>query len=189
MSAAGELIRAVTMTSIVLFVTGCSSGSETLADATSEEPSAVAATEAAYASPTAATTTVSDYLAAKISVHRNVSEWLEDWDEYGCSALIADIDISCGLQLVTAGMISDTVMLVLEGAQKPGVPAYIGPPPRELEAVIDSTLSSAESVKETSEQWQSLECPGSSLCANRALFTEMAMTELQDSLDAWELYR
>ncbi|HEY8453865.1 MAG TPA: hypothetical protein VIL54_17010, partial [Natronosporangium sp.] len=60
--------------------------------------------------------------------------------------LTEDQGLACRVYPLTLDAEAKTLVLKLTGAQKPGVPAYIGPPPAEIERLVADTIAAAEAV-------------------------------------------
>jgi hypothetical protein len=58
---------------------------------------------------------------------------------------------SVPIQLLTLGTEGKILALHLEGAAKPGVPAFIGAPPKEIERLVADTRQAAQAVADLGE--------------------------------------
>lgn len=162
-----------------------------LAACGSQTPVASTATESAEARPATATATasVADYMAATMSARNGVDKWLSDWNENTCSSLSLE-HMPCYLIMMRAGSIAGIVESTISGIQKEGVPAYVGAPPAELaSSALPKTIAAADKAVSVTDEWATADCPDDYECVNVTLRTEMAMEQMLDSIDAWELYR
>lgn len=174
----------VPMLVLPLLVAGCASDTST------------AATESqmASATPTTAATTddgryegdIRDYGEIASEQERSVTEWRADWEENNCFSQVGQNPL-CMANVISAGFVSQTVSLSFEGAQKPGVPAYIGDVPKEGEWLTETTIEKADEAHALAEQWKTLDCETDLVACQvdgRALAS--AMEDLETKLMEWD---
>lgn len=182
--AVGSLIA---MTALLL--AGCSS--DTSAPESSASPVASqAAQESATVSPeTSNFGSVADYKSVAQPFVADIEESIEKFDEYHCFNFPDAFEENlCNATIVSAGMRAKTVSIALRGAMKPGVPAYIGDLPAELQNVMDKTLDAADEASSVAEEWSDEECPSGSTCRALNIKTPNAFDGLHDELVTWSNY-
>ena len=169
----------VTLAAAALIVTGCAAPSESSED----DAQPVAETETPGAG-------AEEFASLIAETRRDVDEWLDTWDENGCSSLgvSTGTDImACEMSLISGGLIADTAEIRMEGATKEGVPAYIGQPPENISIIWDSTKAAAAAASDAGEEIPD-DCAASDECAGAVMNFLMAMDDLQGKYDAWEPY-
>ncbi|MGZ1491149.1 hypothetical protein [Brevibacterium sediminis] len=152
----------------------------------SSEP---AETDAQPVADTEESGATAEQFASLISEERRaVDEWLEDWDDNTCSTLsVADGDPLCEVSLTSGSLVADTAKIVMEGATKEGVPAYIGQPPEEIASIWQETFDAATAASEAGEAIPD-DCSTSDDCVGKVMDFTMAMDDLQGKYDAWAPY-
>lgn len=132
---------------------------------------------------------VADYKSVAQPFVAEIGQSMDKLDEFHCFNLPdADVVPLCNATILSAGMQAKTVGLSLRGAMKPGVPAYIGDLPPELETVMDKTLTAADGASAAAESWSDADCPDSSNCRRLGLDVSMAFEDLSDQLGTWTNY-
>lgn len=159
--------------------TGCSaSGEPTTTDA---QPAAEAETSGPASE---------EFASIIAQSRRDVDEWLDTWDENGCSSIgiTTGTDImACELSLISGGLIAETSRLKLDSATKIEAPAYIGDPPDEINIIWQSTEDAATAASEAGENLPDV-CESDEGCGRKIIDFLMAMEDLQSSYDSWEPY-
>lgn len=141
----------------------------------------------AVESETAAAGVSSEQFASIIAESRRpVDEWLENWQNGGCSAVAVEQgDPLCSSYLVSGKLTAETAKLKMEGATKPGVPAYIGEPPSDVAIVWGSTEDVAAAAADAGAALPE-DCSADAECVNKVFVFVSAMRDLQSKYDAWE---
>lgn len=129
-------------TALIALVAGCSSTNPGSAAARS----ATAAVSTAVSTPTrtATTATVTQYASALNGPISGVQDTWQTYTDAGC--LIDNSEFACTVTPLTLNAEAETIVLVIDGSAKPGVPAYIGPPPAEIAKLVADTRADAEQV-------------------------------------------
>ncbi|MEL7584897.1 hypothetical protein [Brevibacterium casei] len=128
-----KLFVAVVAASFI--ITGCSAEEET------SEATGPAAAEAEAASPAA-----EEFASIIAEGRRDVDDWLETWDENGCSPMgVANgTDImACELSLISGSLIAETKRLELDSATNENSLVYLGDPPVSIAVIWQSTEDAA----------------------------------------------
>jgi len=109
------------------------------------EPTAQPTTETSpTAEPTSPdTATVGQYAGL---VNAEATDLRETWAYFEECSLDEDLSVACVLRILSLDMQAQLLVLVLDGAMKPGVPAYIGAPPPEIEALVADTREAAQAL-------------------------------------------
>ncbi|MGP9781084.1 hypothetical protein CQ010_04025 [Arthrobacter sp. MYb211] len=132
---------------------------------------------------------IADYKSVALPLASNIEETLDAFDEYHCFNLPDPHEETlCMATIFSAGMKAKTVTASLEGAKKPGVPAYIGDLPDELDTVMSKTLDASEEAEIAADSWDEANCPGATECHKIGLDISMAFDDLHDRLVSWGNY-
>jgi hypothetical protein len=124
-----------------------------LAACTSANTRAVA-TPAASPSPTVSTATIAQY-ASKLN--GPLKNFRDPWTKYEDECMLVDNPPArCALYVLTMNIVAATIQSVINGAVKPGVPAFIGQPPPELVALVAETLQDATVLESETRQPENL---------------------------------
>lgn len=125
----------------------------------------------------------------------SLSKTLDEMTGDNCSwSSPGEVDVrpgymTCGMGVLSLNMQAQTLGIVLQGAQKPGVPAYIGAPPAEILRLVDDTMASADALATASEAANPCTLPAATDDCVRTLFQfSSAMKDMQAQLAAWRPY-
>jgi hypothetical protein len=135
------------------------------------------------AQPAASTTatktaTVQQYASAVSPPIKGLRDSYATYRSNLCAARDASSStLVCDLTVMSLGTDAKTLSLVLTGAVKPGVPAYIGPPPAEIEKLVSDTIRAADTVA------SALDSDGK---AGPEFF--LVVSSLMTTLDRWDPY-
>ena len=177
---------------LVMALAGCAGASEA--------PSGVVATSASPTTPSPPTTTTADatvaqYASIVAKQQASMVKTLDDLLSDNCDwTTPGKVDRrpgygSCGMQMMTANFAAQTLHLVLEGAQKPGAPAYIGTPPDEIKSIVADTMTAADTLVNASENAKSCtNTPAPADCPKSLFEVFRAMTGMQAQFAAWGPY-
>jgi hypothetical protein len=139
-------------------VTACGSDSDTAGETSTTAPAAASTTTSHTAATTASVATTTTALVATTSQYGSIvaqydTDLLTALDEsQPCIFRDVDCDVPAALSTYRLSIQAKTLVLALEGAAKPGVPAYIGAPPAELQHLYDETITNAREVGDAAEQ-------------------------------------
>ena len=150
-------------------------------------------TEATSATPEEDTATVEQYasIVAKNQDLKKQIGTMSDCDWLGSGALDADpASIVCQAGVLTLSFQAETLSTSLKSAQKPGVPAFIGPPPDEIEPLVADTVSASDALAKSASAANKAGCEQSAAGKCTALRVDVmqAMSDLKRELYAWEPY-
>lgn len=161
-------------TALILLLSACSSG----------EPASVPSTNEVQTSGAS----VQQFASVIAESRGDVDDWLADWHEATCSTLATESgDPTCQALLLGGGLTAETAKLKIEGATKPGVPAYIGEPPEEIAIIRGATEKVAVAAADAGEALPD-DCSADSECVKKVFAFVTAMEDLQSKYDAWEPY-
>ena len=141
------------------------------------------------ASPTEDTYgSVADYKSVALPLQKDFEEIMDKLEASYCFSSPLEDDVAlCNAMMVAAGFQGEIVGTSLRGAQKEGVPAYIGDLPPELDGIMQNTLRSADAVVEAAENWEEADCPDGPDC-RLGMITGRVMDNLLDDLTNWNNY-
>jgi hypothetical protein len=146
------------------------SGPETGGTATNLSSSAPPA-----ASPSELVATVQQYAGV---VNSSMKEIRDTWQKYqaeGCHIGVSSLP--CKLMPMTLDTLAQTLAIKLTSAAKPGIPAYIGKPPSEIEKLVTNTMSAVQAVDASIDE-----------SGQPAAGMSFAVNDLMDVLDRWDPY-
>jgi hypothetical protein len=128
-------------------------------------------------SPTGQVATVGQYAGV---VNAAAGDYAETWSEFSIQCLVPPTldDPLCQLKMLGLDANANTIALSLTGAAKPGVPAYIGAPPAEIEKLVADTTAAAQVVADVITD-DTTANPGELFAAGN---------RLEDVLERWEPY-
>jgi len=110
---------------------------------------AAATTPTASPSPTVQTATIGQYAGL---VNASNSDIRESWSGYERNCLLRATPLAtCPVVILTLGITAQGLMFKLRGAAKPGVPAYIGAPPAEIERLVADTDTAAQKLSDVAQ--------------------------------------
>jgi hypothetical protein len=96
-------------------------------------------------SPTASTATITQY-ASKLN--GPLKDFRGTWQKYEDACILGDpTAIACVLYVQTINLEMKTIQSVIEGATTKGVPAFIGNPPAEINALVVETDTVASNLE------------------------------------------
>ncbi|PWF82340.1 hypothetical protein DEJ38_06485 [Kocuria rosea] len=173
----------VPLLTLSLLLAGCADDTSTAAiepQTASQAPSTAAATDdGGYEGD------IRDYGEIASEQERSVTEWRADWEESNCFSQVGQSPF-CMAHVTAAGFISQTVSVNFEGAQKPGVPAYIGDVPEEGKWLTETTIEKADEAHALAEGWQELDCTTElAACQVDGRRLAGAMEDLETKLMEW----
>lgn len=115
-------------------------------------PAAETSTPAPAATSTAPTATVGQYAGL---VNASMTDIRSTWADYdrGCW-LRPTKPAACPIRVLTLGVSAQGLTFKLRGAAKPGVPAYIGAPPAEIERLVADTDAAAQKLSDVAQGTQ-----------------------------------
>ncbi len=178
-----KVLGAVALAAVLL--TGCSS---TGTQPTAASPTASSPSPSSTPSKTPSASKA-DYGRVLLKVQAGVDEYVSDWKKYTCSSgSVAQGDPLCFAIAMRAESVASLVGISLKGAQQPKSPSYIGAPPSELTKVVQTTVAASDEAVNAAKEWRAANCPKDYACTNKTLMLDMAMTDLQTEMKAWELY-
>lgn len=180
---------------LIVVLSGCASGTPGIG-ASPRVPASVSSSTASGSSTSAdsepaATTAQYASLVAKqrATLDKHLEEMLGadcDWSSPG------QVDRP-GLVVCTMGTLgmewgAETLNLVLEGAQKPGVPAYVGAPPAEIQTLVTDTVTASTTLVKAAKAADDCVTTDGPDCMSKLLAFSFAMTGMQGQLAAWDPY-
>jgi uncharacterized membrane protein len=128
-------------------------------------------------SPTGKVATIGQYAGI---VNKSIVDIRESWSYYERICLeVEPRSVACSLRLLSFDPEAQILILSLTGAAKPGVPAYIGAPPAEIERLVADTLAAAQGV---------LNALPEDKAHGDDLPVFFAMSRLLDAFDRWQPY-
>lgn len=172
---------AITIAAVVLLV-GCGSDQEA-ARTVSETTTPAASMASPTPTPTPSTATKEQYASIVAETASQLRESIEAVSD--CTTTSDPLEVLCGAQVYALSLQATTLALGLEGAQKEGVPAYIGPPPAELADLVAKTEADANALAEKASALH--ECEEAS-CFSPSLEYGLASLRMLSRLDAWAPY-
>lgn len=168
-----------TLVAAAFVIVGCS------APTTTTDAEAQPAAETEEAGPT-----VEQFASIISESRRDVDEWLETWEDNGCSTIgiSTGTDIfACEISLTTGGLVAETARLRLEAPTNPDAPVYIGDPPDSISIIWQSTEDAAAAASDAGEAIPD-DCSIDDECAGKIMDFLMAMDDLQGKYDSWAPY-
>lgn len=155
--------------------------------------STAAPTESTTPTPEVDTATVEQYasIVAKNQDLKKQIGTMSDCDWLGSGSLDADpASIVCQAGVLTLSFQAGTLSTSLKSAQKPGVPAFIGSPPAEIEALVADTVSASDALEKAAAAANKAGCEQTAAgkCAALRIDVMQAMGDLERELYAWEPY-
>jgi hypothetical protein len=163
-------------TLVIAAVVAAGLGLSGCGDGTPEASAAVAPSSAA--SPTMQTASVQQYAGIANSSIKSMRETWTAYKDDGCP--IDDSEIRCSADALTLDIQAQTLVKRLDGAAKPGVPAFIGDPPAELVGLVQETIEKAQAVDDSVDE------SGDIVGGGGALFQSGG--SLMTTLDKWDPY-
>lgn len=137
-----------------------------------------AATSARPSSSSAPATKVASVEQYAGIVNSSMKDIRKAWDTYEDEFCALDSSsVPCKLTPMTLDTLVQTLVVKLQGAAKPGVPAYIGKPPAEIEKLVTDTINAAQVVDALINE------SGAPLAGMGG-----QMNELLSVFDRWEVY-
>jgi hypothetical protein len=132
----------------------------------------------ALPSPTGKVATVGQYAGI---ISDSGGSFQETWATYSEDCYLVEPEpFACKIQLLSVNVTAQTLVLTLSGANKPGVPAFIGAPPAELAKLVKDTLDAAQAVDDAVSEDEPNEADRSAVWG--------AGNRLDGLLDRWAPY-
>jgi hypothetical protein len=179
----------IATTALVLALTGCGgrdSSNEGAAVPSNETPAT------SSPSPSESTATQEQY-ASLIARRSNIVHDLEEMSHCnwsGSGSLGTNGDLTCPLGVLSLQYEAMTVRLDLLNAQGQGLPKFdIGPPPAELQSLVDETVQSAQTLaKALKAVTPACAQTAAGLCGSKRVDASFAIDDMQHTLAAWGPY-
>jgi hypothetical protein len=168
-----QRLAAAAVLLFLLALAACSSS-----PSNSTQPKIAAAAASPSPSATEQVATVRQYASAVSPPIKSLRKTWAGYDANGCGVKNDPTDLACGLAPTTLNMETQTLVLTMIGAAKPGAPAYIGKPPAELEKLILDTVDAAQGLTDVTDPNHKGTSP--------QVF--MAGSKLMTVLDRWDPY-
>lgn len=153
----------------------------------SKSPKASRSTQASTSPETSTSTptsTVSQWASAIAPLKADFVADQAKWDATGCSVTAAQTDVACATRLMSLGIQSFTIQVVLNALSDPDSTVYLGTAPDEISSLYDKTLAYANKAVDSSDQ---VDCPGDE-CASTGMTFMTDWDMLGDALTSWEPY-
>jgi hypothetical protein len=113
-------------------------------ETTGSRPGATPVAAGASTSPSELVTTVQQYAGL---VNSSMKEIRETWQKYEAELCgVRATSLVCKVTPMTLDLQVQTLLLNLAAAAKPGIPAYIGKPPAEIEKLVADTVAADQTV-------------------------------------------
>ena len=96
--------------------------------------------------------------------------------------------VTCAIGVLGLGFQADTLKISLQGAEKPGVPAYVGQPPLEIAPLVDDTITAASQLSKATQAASDCTSKASPGCDSKLFDLYDAMTGMSSQLGAWAPY-
>ena len=194
MRGTGILAGMVTTVGVAVALSGCAAtASGTSTSSTTRTSAGVASSSTTSAVNPA---TVAQYASLVAKQKANMMPTLDELLSDNCSWVSPGaVDVrpgymTCAMSVLTVSMQAQTVVAVLEGAQKRGVPAFVGTPPAEIKSLLDDTLASAEALKTASDAANPCTMPGADNadCIASLFAFKSALDDMKAQFAAWDPY-
>lgn len=118
--------------------------------------------------------TEKQYTAAMISAVKQYQKWYGEFDDDDCRVVDRPM---CGLYLIGLKTEASIMELILTGAVKPGVPAFIGAPPATMTNLVNETIAKAKRVETVADHGKGTDTT-----------VWLALSGLDDMCDQWSVY-
>lgn len=170
--------------SLAVIASACG-GSESSANPPAQSPTT---TPAAPPTTTRATATAAQYASIVSRQKASISDATKK-AQAECPLIDpAAINGLCGIYVLTIQAGADTLAISLLGAQKEGVPAYIGPPPAEISILVNETVAIASGLSSDGNRVSKCSSNPDPTCAKDLSDFRLGMSRMQDQLAAWQPY-
>lgn len=188
--------RSIAVGAAAALLASCSSSVTTEGTSASTSSSSISSSsEAASATSTGQTASVQQYASLVAQQKPDLLDYIDqltggdcDWTSPG-SVSVDPSSVTCWVVPLTVSYSASTLSLKLKGAQKPGVPAYIGAVPDELKGIVEDTIAAADKLdpdKATAVQ-NCVKTAGPD-CTTTLFDFQYNLRELKSQLAAWSPY-
>ena len=149
---------------------------------------APAPAETSTATPAPDTASVERWAGLVAERQFETDDWLEDWDDRGCSGLqIANP--ACNVTLTSAAFIAQTTHLVIAGPSDPAARTYLGEVPAEIDDLYAATIKVTQEADDAATAWLDAKCAdGREECVKIAIDLERAIDATRTKFAAWSPY-
>lgn len=178
----------------LVLLAACGGGSGNAASPATSTTS-VASPTTGQATPPEQTATVEQYASIIAKQKPDLTKYLDeltgpdcDWTSPGSVQVDPQL-IGCWTYPLTLSYAASTLSLSLTGAQKQGVPAYIGAVPPELKGIVADTIAAADKfTPDSANTIQACVKAAGTDCATTLFDFSYNMKQLRDQLAAWSPY-